>query len=135
MKVRVELSPQEMKGLYALDERVVQRSHKRVKSLYGEGEYSINIDTDSTIELSINSIFLLSLGGLLKTIYTSITSFMNTWFEYSSVEVEDLAEEEKKEEQVEEEPILQKHPLEGCEDLLNEIQENNKNIILNNKEE
>ena len=132
MKVKIELSKNEVRGLYALDERKVQKSHKRVKSLYGEGEYCISDDTDSTIELSINSIFLLSLGGLLKTMYTSITSFMNTWF--SSVEVEDLTEEDK-EEQVEEEPILQRHPLEGCKDLLDEIQENNKNIILNNKEE
>ena len=121
MKVKIELSKDEMRGLYALDERKVQKSHKSIKSLYGEGEYSINIDTDSTIELSINSIFLLSLGGLLKTMYTSITSFMNTWFGSSSVEVEDLAEEEKKEEQVEEEPILQKHPLEGCESILTDI--------------
>lgn len=131
MKVKIELSKEEVRGLYALDERKVQKSHKKVKSLYGEGEYCISDDSDSTIELSINSIFLLSLGGLLKTMYTSITSFMNTWFSSSSVKVEDLTEEEQEKE---EEPILQKHPLEGCEDLLAEI-ENNKNIILNNREE
>lgn len=131
MKVKIELSKEEVKGLYALDERKVQKSHKRVKSLYGSGEYRINIDTESTIELDISTVFLMSMGGLLKTMYTSATSFMNTWFSPSTVTVEDLAEEE----QVEEEPILQKHPLEGCKDLLDEIQENNKNIILNNKEE
>lgn len=131
MKVRVELSPQEVRGLYALDERKVQKNHKRVKSLYGEGEYCINSDDNSIIELDISTVFLMSVGGLLKTMYTSVTSFMNTWFSPSTVTVEDLAEEE----QVEEEPILQKHPLEGCKDLLDEIQENNKNIILNNKEE
>lgn len=131
MKVKIELTKEEVKGLYALDERKVQKSHKKVKSLYGEGEYCINDDDNSIIELNISTIFLMSIGGLLKTMYTSITSFMNTWFSPSTVTVEDLTEEE----QVEEEPILQKHPLEGYKDLLDEIQNNNKNIILNNKEE
>lgn len=125
MKIKIELSPQEMKGLYALDERVVQRSHKRVKSLYGEGEYDINTNSNSIVEFNINSIFLMSVGGLLKTMYTSITSFMNTWFSHSTVTVEDLAEEEK-EEQVEEEPILQRSHLQGCKKILDEIQNNGK---------
>lgn len=122
MKVKIELSKEEVRGLYELDERKVQKSHKRVKSLYGSGEYRINNDTESTIELDISTVFLMSVGGLLKTMYTSVTSFMNTWFSPSTVTVEDLAEEEqKKEEQVEEEPILQKHPLEGCESILTDI--------------
>lgn len=135
MKVKIELTKEEVRGLYALDERKVQKSHKRIKSLYGEGEYCINSDDNSIIELDISTVFLMSVGGLLKTIYTSGTSFMNTWFSPSTVTVEDLTEENKKEEQVEEEPILQKHPLKGCKDILDEIQDNNKNIILNNKEE
>lgn len=124
MKIKIELTQEEVRGLYALDERKVQKSHKKVKSPYGEGEYNINTDTDSTIELSINSIFLLSLGGLLKTMYTSITSFMNTWFSPSAVTVEDLAEEEQ--ETNEEEPILQRSHLQGCKKILDEIQNNNK---------
>ena len=126
MKVKIELTAEELRGLYALDERKIQKSHKRVKSLYGEGEYCINVDDNSTIELNISTIFLMSVGGLLKTMYTSVTSFMNTWFGPSTVTVEDLLEKDNSSEKSEEEPVLKGSILKGCKDLVDEIQNNNK---------
>lgn len=132
MKIKIELSQEETRMLAGFANKSFKKSHKRVEAPYGKGEYRINVKDDSILEFDINKTFLMSYVAICKTLATGIMSFVETWFNASSVKVEDLTEEEQEKE---EEPILQKHPLKGCKDLLNEIQENNKNIILNNKEE
>ena len=120
MKIKIELSTEETKGLAGFANKSFKKSHKRVKALYGKGEYRIETDKDSVLEFDINSTFLMSYIAICKTLATGIMSFIETWFSSSSVKVEDLTEEDKKE------ANLQKHPLEGCKDLLDEIQNNNK---------
>lgn len=127
MKIKIELTAQETQGLASFANKSFKKSHKRVKALYGKGEYRIETDKDSILEFDINSTFLMSYIAICKTVATGIMSFIETWFSSSSVEVEDLIEEDKKEEQEnEEEPILQRSHLQGCKDLVDEIQNNDK---------
>ena len=130
MKVRIELSQEETRMLAGFANKSFKKTHKRVEAPYGKGEYRINVKDDSILEFDINKTFLMSYVAICKTLATGIMSFVETWFNASSVKVEDLAEEEnkKKEEQEvnEEEPVLQRDPLQGCKDLVDEIQNNSK---------
>lgn len=131
MKIKIELTQEETRGLASFANKSFKKSHKRVKAPYGKGEYRIETDKDSILEFDINSTFLMSYIAICKTLATGIMSFIETWFSSSSVKVEDLTEEEnkKKEEQEvneEKEPVLQRDPLKGCKEILDEIQNNNK---------
>lgn len=124
MKVRIELSQEETRMLAGFANKSFKKSHKRVEAPYGKGEYRINVKDDSILEFDINKTFLMSYVAICKTLTTGIMSFVETWFNASSVKVEDLTEEEQ--EVNEEEPVLQRDPLQGCKELADEIQNNNK---------